>query len=278
MTIKASAGEHSLLGESMSSGRFSRTPWPGQVAILLMVAMLPACSGGTIRGISGQSAGLGARSEFQVQGEGTCGKKRIDFGDGSSPVEDFDWSTPIYHTYQGWGGKKTVKVESLEDCVGTAEMIVDVQPSTFVVGYKPGPNVCEFVPNRPPLRKNTKVHITTNNANVRINFGCLLDNCIYDANGINAAATPGYPFPGKRPLSLVLRVGTQVEQGGTDVTFTTNQAGRIEFCLNDDNLADNTGAWNIIIEVDETAALSVAGLQNPRSIFYGLILRADSPH
>jgi hypothetical protein len=54
---------------------------------------------------------------------------------------------------------------------------------------------------------------------------------------------------------MVLRVGTQVVQGGTDVTFTTSQAGPLEVCVNDDNLSDNTGAGGLRIEVDESNAL-----------------------
>jgi hypothetical protein len=54
---------------------------------------------------------------------------------------------------------------------------------------------------------------------------------------------------------MVLRVGTQVEQGGTNVMITTNQVGALEVCVNDDNLADNSGAWGVHVEVDESAAM-----------------------
>jgi len=51
-----------------------------------------------------------------------------------------------------------------------------------------------------------------------------------------------------------MRVGTQVVQGGTDVTFTTTQAGPLEVCVNDDSLSNNTGAWGLLIDVDESGA------------------------
>ncbi len=51
---------------------------------------------------------------------------------------------------------------------------------------------------------------------------------MYDADGKNpSTAVAPLPFPGLRELSMVLKVGTQTVQGGTDVTFTTTgQKGR----------------------------------------------------
>ena len=70
--------------------------------------------------------------------------------------------------------------------------------------------------------------------------------CTYDADGIkNAVATSPLPFPGKRPLSLVFRVGTDSFQGGTHESFVTTQDGSLEFCVNDDILWDENGAWRI---------------------------------
>jgi hypothetical protein len=37
--------------------------------------------------------------------------------------------------------------------------------------------------------------------------------------------------------------------------ITTNQGGALEVCVNDDNLADNSGAWGVHVEVDESAAM-----------------------
>ena len=198
---------------------------------------------------------------FKLDGDRVCGNVRIDFGDGSNPVQSsgYDFSNPTQfdHYYGlGWGGKKTVKAVGLQNCVGTAQMIIEITPSVYKLAYaQPRPSACDFVPNKPALRPNTKVHITTNpDPSIKINFGCLFNNCVFDADGINSMATSGYPFPGLRPLSLVLRVGTEVFQGGTDRMFTTHQTGRLEVCVNDDNLSDNTGAWGLFIEVDESGA------------------------
>lgn len=54
---------------------------------------------------------------------------------------------------------------------------------------------------------------------------------------------------------MVIRVGTQVGQGWTNATFTTNQAGPLEVCVNDDHVADNSGAWGVHVEIDESAAM-----------------------
>lgn len=53
---------------------------------------------------------------------------------------------------------------------------------------------------------------------------------------------------------MVIRVGTQVVQGGTNMNFITNKSGHLEICVNDDRLDDNTGAWGIGISVDESQA------------------------
>jgi hypothetical protein len=259
--MNTSACGNNLHGKWMS-GRFSKTKLAACLSIPLMAAILQGCTGGTIQGISGQIGALDTPSHFKVLGDGVCGKVRIDFGDGSAPADvanyDFANTPAVTHTYTGWGGKKTVKAGSLENCVGTAQKIFSVAPVVFSVGYKqPRPSACDPVPNQPPLRKNTKVHITTNpDPNVRIDFGCPFGNCVYDADGMNSTVPlpPGYPFPALRPLSLVLRVGSQAVQGGTDVTFTTTQAGLLEICVNDYNLSDNTGAWGVFIEVDDSAA------------------------
>lgn len=63
-----------------------------------------------------------------------------------------------------------------------------------------------------------------------------------------------FPFPGLRQYSLVLRVGSQVGQGGTGVPFTVAQDGQLELCMNDDVPVDNTGGWGIALTVDERGA------------------------
>lgn len=210
-----------------------------------------------------------------VRGLGVCSVVRVNFGDGQF-IEgnniDFgktgatiDWN--VNHTYQGWPGPKTMSAIGVTNCGGSASWLTHVfQPTPnadgtlaedFRVAFgQPGPTACAVVPNAPALRKNTKVSIKTNpNPRVVINFGCLLGGCIHDADGEpNSSAPPNFPFPTLRKYSLVLRVGTQVVQGGTNMSFTTNQAGPLELCVNDDVLPDNTGAWGVFISVDESQA------------------------
>lgn len=175
-------------------------------------------------------------------------------------VANYDFSNlpQVNHNYTGWGGRKTVKAGSVENCVGEAKTIFTIGHSVYNVGYVPSNATCADVSaslNKPPLRTNTIVHMKTNpDPNIKINFGCAFNGCIVDADGRNSLAVAPFPFPGLREFSMVVRVGTQVVQGGTNVTFTTNQAGPLEVCVNDSDLWNNTGAWGLIIEVDELGA------------------------
>ncbi len=217
---------------------------------------------------------------LNVRGKGICDPVFVQCGNGlsgmpwgsSTPPHNFGQpptDTPLkieckYAT--GWPGPKTVRAYSNgSDCVGEATLRVNVMKVTaghphteFQLGYgQPVTSVCNQVPNVAlPLRSNTRVVIKTNPApNVKINFGCLFNGCIYDADGEpNSSAPSGFPFPGLRKYSLVFRVGQQVIQGGTDMNFITNQGGHLEVCVNDDVLPDNTGAWGIGISVDESQA------------------------
>ena len=257
---KISARYSDLHGSSM----FKTCSWKrvaAYLSIAIVATMLQGCQGGNIRGISGQIGNPGSTAHFQLAGDGVCGKVSIDFGDGTPPaiVSNYDFSNipPVDHLYTGWAGRKTVKAGSIENCVGSPQIIFTVGPPVLNVGYaQPRPSACDPIPNKPPLRAGTIVHMKTNpNPNVKINFGCSFNGCIYDADGKNpsTAAAP-FPFLGLREYSMVMRVGTQVVQGGTDVTFTTNQAGPLEVCVNDDSLSNNTGAWGLIIDVDESGA------------------------
>lgn len=58
-------------------------------------------------------------------------------------------------------------------------------------------------------------------------------------------------FPGFREYSLVIRVGTSVFQGGTDERFTITNGGVLELCQNDLDSSDNSGSWQVNIELDE---------------------------
>jgi hypothetical protein len=96
------------------------------------------------------------------------------------------------------------------------------------------------------------VHITSPPTQ-EVNFGCSFNGCIYDADGKpgSSAAAP-FPFPGFREFSLVLRVGTQLFQGGKNAQFTVPVGGSLELCQNPINSAANiTGGWEVDIDVDE---------------------------
>ena len=231
-------------------------------ALALTGTVFPGCTSGNIRGISGQVLNQGStpvQAQFEVSGDGVCGKLRVDFGDGTPPVDidNFAFATAaaIKHTYTGWAGRKTVKADPLSNCVGAAKTIFTIGRPAIVGFMPPLAAACATVStslSKPPLRMNTIVHITTK-PNVRIDFGCAFSGCVYDADGMNTT-DPSTPFPTLRALSMVIRVGTQIVQGGTDVTFTTNQAGPLDICVNDGKLSDNSGAWGITIDVDESGA------------------------
>ena len=77
---------------------------------------------------------------------------------------------------------------------------------------------------------------------------------VYNADGKNYPADSRFPFPGFKEYSLVLRLGTQVEQGGTDVRFTTTSSASLEICLNDDDIARTRrggGGYEVHIQVDQ---------------------------
>ncbi|HZQ08206.1 MAG TPA: hypothetical protein VFD70_16600 [Anaerolineae bacterium] len=197
--------------------------------------------------------------EFRVHGTGNC-QFRINFGDNSFfdpgqfySIGGYQNGFPVAHMYTGWPGTRTVSVEGIADgpgdCSGKAEVKVLITPPLAIAFVAPN-KTCQLVPNQQQLLPGWSVHITTN-PSVKINFGCALGGCSYDANGEpNSTAPSNYPFPGLRKYSLVLKVGTQVVQGGSNVTFTANQVGALELCVNDDNLSGNSGAWGIFIDVN----------------------------
>lgn len=209
---------------------------------------------------------------YRVDGLDKCALVRLKFGDGSASEDSVDFgpsgATPwkVSHTYTGWPGPKTVTAEGVTNCTGTAtQRVIALMPTgdpaqplagDFRVAFFAPRTPCAPVPSAPPLRQNSKVRVMTNpDPNVKVNFGCWFGGCIYDADGKPGSAAGGnFPFPGLREFSLVLRIGTQVVQGGTDTSFTVNQSGPLELCMNDDILADNTGAWGVFLFVDESSA------------------------
>lgn len=219
---------------------------------------------------------------FNVRGKGDCspGPVFVQCGNGRNILEGnqpFNFGQPtmdaaykvICDYRNGWPGPKIVRAYSNgQDCIGEATLRVNVLRVTpqnpyphmdFQLGYgQPLTTACNTVPSvTTPLRAGTLVAVRNVGApQAKINFGCLLNGCVYDADGEPGSVAPaGFPFPGLKKYSLVLRVGQQVEQGGTNKSFTTNQGGPLEVCVNDDVLPDNTGAWGIGISVDESQSL-----------------------
>jgi len=254
-----------------SSGRVAKTK-PAVFALLVVVAALvqgcPRPPGEKFPSsppidrrpqVSSVSAQTSPRGQFGVpativlQGWGTCAKLQIDFGDGTPPLVlvGYNFLNPptLAHLYQ-WGGTRTITVSGLDGCQGSPQTSVKIP--AFRIGYlMPRPTPCDAVPNLPALPANATVHITSN-TDPKISFGCL-GGCHYDADGMTGLAPQGqgYPFPGLRLLSLVLRVGgNQIFQGGKDVTFTTGASGALETCANDYKMDDNQDAWGIALEVD----------------------------
>ena len=219
---------------------------------------------------------------FSLHGVGKCGAIIINFGDGESrEIKDVDFDAfsggyPLDYLYgpDDWGGQKTVVATGVTDCSGEVSKPLTVlleipkgsgQHSSifkFAVGTQvPWAQACRTIPGMKKLPAKTLVKITgpVNDHDRRIDFGCWFAGCIYDADGSKGSkARDSFPFPGYRDYSLILRVGSQIVQGGTDIRFTTtNQTpSDLEFCLNDENLSDNSGQWFVKIEVDESQAVS----------------------
>jgi len=205
-----------------------------------------------------------------VTGLGTCTKLRIDWGDGTT--DDATnvnlYTNPRYgHTFTGWGGGKTVTAIGIDGCLGRVNTRFKVQPEVFTLAYaQPGPNTCDPVPGQPSLVVPAIVHITTTPVTFNlpdrggrqhivsgISFGCPYYGCVYGPDGKpGSVAASRFPFPGLREFSLVLRVGSAPPvQGGTNVQFTTTQAGPLLVCINDDYLPDNIGGLELHISVNQ---------------------------
>jgi hypothetical protein len=234
----------------------------GQVTDVNLVLTPAPCLGGFCGAVLNQPV------KYRVSGTGLCPLVRIVFGDGNSVDGrnvNFDaghWE--VSHTYRGWPGLKSVTAESFSVCGDKVTRRVRVlmrslNPVAFRahlnIGYAPTNDLCAAVPGATVLRENSRVFISKDPSfSTAIGFGCAFSGCVYDANGSSVIANSHYPFPGLRTLSLVLRVGNQIVQGGTSTSFVTNQRGRLELCVNDYKLDDNTGGWGVWISVDESLA------------------------
>lgn len=126
------------------------------------------------------------------------------------------------------------------------------KPKPVGVAYpklRPLPS-CNPVPNLPTLRPGLTVTVV-DIGRTQMDIGCChLPSQTVGIAGIfgTSAKNPPFPFAGFREYSMVMQLGAQQVAPGT---FTTNQAGTLEICINDDNLADNSGAWGVNIRVDE---------------------------
>jgi hypothetical protein len=229
-------------------------------ALVVLLLGLESCTFGTVATIKGDSldATRGQPSGVTVTGTRTCTALSLDWGDGFVDTEnnvDFAANPSgvhFLHTYTGWGGNRAVTVTGVTNCTGTARVAIRVVPPFSVALRQPAASACNMVLGPTALRVGQSVHITTNpNPADVIDFGCAFGGCTHDADGeANSSAGSGFPFPGLRKYSLILRIGTQVEQGGTNVTFQVHQAGPLELCVNDDSISDNSGGWGVFIDVN----------------------------
>lgn len=224
-----------------------------------------------------------ANTQFILSGQGTCASIGMNWGDGKQELINGDFAARtsrryIYvdHQYtqrfppepRAWPGPKTVHAFSAANCVGEAKtrvnvLLREVDPAgvvsfspTFKVGLaQPTPTACAVPTNTRPLRAGATVSVTERPGSPKIHFGCL--GCLQDMGGSSDPIDPGFPFLGMRRHSLVLRIVaanglTQLVQGSTQTRFVVRRDGPLEFCVNDDLLSDNTGAWGMDVTVDET--------------------------
>jgi hypothetical protein len=197
---------------------------------------------------------------FYVSGIGKCDTLRMDWGDGNVellPNYDLTQKTPIFHKFAGWGGGRTVTAIGASGCEGTVQTrFNDALLAPTNIAFGAGPLTCVPVTTRPPLAGRTLIHLTTTPVSGEysygIDFGCPAGGCRYNADGKPDSSAPSrFPFPGLREFSLVIRVGSEVFQGGTDERFTSTQTAPLEICINDDNLTDNRGGYQINITTDQ---------------------------
>lgn len=196
---------------------------------------------------------------FIVAGRGTCGRIRVLFGDGKSQEigpANLEAGVYVNHTYTDWGGPKKVTAETVQDCIGRTSTEVTVERTAFVVGMlNPIRTACNAIPGTLNVRAGSTIRIASDGTpEFLMNFGGVVNRGI-DGSPETALGPPfDFPFPGLKAHSLVLRMGSQVEQGGNGVSFVVRETGPLEICINDDVLADNTGAWRFSISVDERGA------------------------
>ena len=226
---------------------------------------------------SGQTLALDTPIKFVLRGTGICNSVNIDWGDGRTDTHTYPFSYPVgihlsgtsasdiatrtvSHTFSGWGGGKTVTAAGT-GCEGKVKARFNFPPLSRSMGWAlPAPRgtngVCQTMASLPAMIPRMLVHISLPTvASARdINFGCPFESCVYDADGKpGSVAGSSFPFQGLKEYSVVLRLGSQVVQGGTNTQFTTTASGPLEFCLNDgdNNLTNNSGGFDVTISVDQ---------------------------
>jgi hypothetical protein len=250
-------------------------------ALLLAAVVLAGCNSGGITGIEHvewpvndylspdvkhelreeNKIKLGETDEFRVSGQGVCGRIRVDFGDGASTElanADFSHDVQVSHSYTGWGGPKTIRAETVENCIGQASNAIHVEPEMKRFGIQmPGSGTaCTIAPNVPPVRAGSVVRIDAiGSPPPQARFGCVGGICNWQGiDGSQTIAGSSFPFPGMREYSLVLRIGTKAYQGGDGASFVADNTGPLELCVNDSVFSDNAGAWGVGVTVDESNA------------------------
>jgi hypothetical protein len=203
-------------------------------------------------------------AEIKVSGQGVC-SFRLDLGNSRFiDLDDYDFRTGPrtfrFDFADGWPGPKTVTAFGKNGCLGRYSVLHHVfttqTQEDWKIGWAKPTLLCYEVPtpsgsNFPPLRPGTRVHITAPTM-PEVQFGTWVH---YDPDGQpGSSAPPSFPFPGFRAYSLIVSVGSEIHQGGTNTTFTTVHGGDLLLCVNDDYLWDNQGGWQVNIFVDESQA------------------------
>jgi hypothetical protein len=251
----------------MDNSTSSRNYWLKGLALFLPALLLLGCNSkvNLVQGVAPVQPIPDAKKPVgvMVSGVGKCGRIEIDWGD--TDKDDYQYvdlgKNPVFtHTY-GQGGGKTVTVEGKFGCGGKVNTRFVLEPSVFSVGFAqaktpptPTPPTCAAPSNHPGVRQRELVRITTIPATggVGIDFGCPFQGCRYDADGKpGSVAAPPFPFPGLREYSLVLRVDKQVVQGGTNMSFIATHSGPLELCLNDPDMTNNVGGYQVDIRIDQ---------------------------
>jgi len=235
-----------------------------RVAALAAAALLfgaQACTFAKVETIKPDAldAQRGQPMGFTVTGTGNCTLLRLDWGDSSSEDHaDVDLGANpsgvrFSHTYGAFGGNKVVTARGVTNCNGAPQAAVRVMPPFALALTQPTAAACTPVPGVPALQAGQSIHLWTNpNAAATIDFGCAFGGCVHDADGApGSVAGSDFPFPGLRKYSLVIRIGTQVAQGGTESFVSVNQSAPMEVCVNDGKLSDNTGGWGLFIDVHD---------------------------